>query len=234
MLAIGLRRFKKINIIEEKKDMNKYYPMMINIKNKKCLVVGGGNVAYRKTLELIEYGAKVTVVSMERNEKFSAIAGDEDNGVIYIVDRYKSEFIKDAYIVMAATNDSNTNLQIAMDCEKRNILVNVVDDLKESRFIVPSKVKRGDLTITISTNGKCPFYSKLLRKKLEIEFDDSYGTFVNILGDFRKEILLNVNSASKVKDIMASLDMEYYITMLKEIGESSVKREMETHAHGFL
>jgi len=87
--------------------------------------------------------------------------------------------------------------------------------------------KRGDLTITVSTNGKCPFYSKLLRKKLELQFDDSYSIFVNIIGDFRKELLLNIKSSYKRKDIMDSIDVEYYIKRLKEIGEEGVRKEME-------
>ncbi|MBZ9687097.1 bifunctional precorrin-2 dehydrogenase/sirohydrochlorin ferrochelatase [Clostridium estertheticum] len=208
--------------------MTKYYPMMINIKNKKCLVVGGGNVAFRKINELIEYGGKVTLVSREINENINLSL--ENESITYIVDSYKSEYINEAFIVIAATNDSGVNLQIARDCAQKDILVNVVDDLESSKFIVPSKVKRGDLTITVSTNGKCPFYSKLLRKKLELQFDDSYSTIINILGDFRKELLLNIKSSSKRKDIIDSLDMEYYIKRLKEIGEEGVRKEMEAYA----
>ena len=207
--------------------MNKYYPIMINIKNEKCLVVGGGNVAYRKINGLIEYGGKITIISREIIEKIKPLIETMGEDIIYIEDDYKSEYIKDAFIVIAATNNSDVNLQIARDCAQKNILVNVVDDLESSKFIVPAKVKRGDLTITVSTNGKCPFYSKLLRKKLENQFDDSYSTFVNILGDFRKQLLLNIKSNSKRKDIMASIDVEYYFNRLKEIGEKETRKEME-------
>lgn len=205
------------------------YPMMINIKNKKCLVVGGGNVAFRKIIELIEYGAKVTLVSRGINENLKFTV--ENKSIIYIEDSYKNEYIKDAFIVIAATNDSGVNLQIARDCEKKDILVNVVDDLEMSRFIVPAKVKRGDLTITISTNGKCPFYSKLLRRKLETQFDDRYSVLVNILGDFRKELLRNIKSSSKRKDIIDSVDIEYFIKRIQQIGEVGVRKELESYAH---
>jgi len=140
--------------------MTKYYPMMVNIKEKKCLVVGGGNVAFRKINELIEYGARVTLVSREINETINLLVKNKEKSITYIQDSYKSEYINDAFIVIAATNDSNINYQIARDCKKKDILVNVVDDLESSGFIVPAKVKRGDLTITVSTNGKCPFYIK--------------------------------------------------------------------------
>jgi len=213
--------------------MTKLYPMMVNIKNKKCLVVGGGNVAYRKIVDLIEYGAKVTLVSKEINEYLNFTVENADKEFIYIKDTYKKEYIKDAFIVIAATNDSDINFQIARDCEKKDILVNVVDNLESSKFIVPAKVKRGDLTITISTNGKCPFYSKILRKKLEIEFDDDYKTFVNLLGEFREDLLLNIKSSSKRKDIIHSMDMEHYIKRLKEIGEEAVRKEMLAYAHCF-
>jgi len=200
--------------------------MMINIKNKKCLVVGGGNVAYRKSSELIEYGGKVTIISREIIEDINLVVENADKNIIYVEDSYKIEYIEGAFIVVAATNDRNVNLQIARDCEEKDILVNVVDDLESSEFIVPAKVKRGDLTITISTNGKCPFYSKLLRKKLEIQFDHSYSTLINILGDFREELIRNTKSSAKRKDIMASLDMEYYIKRIVEIGEEGVRKEM--------
>lgn len=214
--------------------MTKYYPMMVNIKNKKCLVVGGGNVAYRKIVELIEYGAKVTLVSKEINEYLNFAVENTDKEIIYIKDSYKKEYIKDAFIVIAATNDKDTNSQIAKDCEKKDILVNVVDDLESSEFIVPAKVKRGDLTITISTNGKCPFYSKFLRKKLEMEFDDSYKTFVNLLGDFRNDLLLNIKSNEKRKDIIHTMDLEYYIKRLKEIGAEEVRKELEAYSRSFI
>lgn len=213
--------------------MTKYYPMMVNIKNKKCLVVGGGNVAFRKIVELIEYGAKVTLVSREINENINLLVRNNDKSIIYIEDSYKSKYIEDAFIVIAATNDRCINFQIARDSEKKDVLVNVVDDLESSIFIVPAKVKRGDLTITVSTNGKCPFYTKLLRKKLEIQFDDSYSMFVNILGDFRKELILNIESSSKRKEIIDSIDVEYYIKRLKEIGEQGIRKEMEGYAHSF-
>lgn len=222
---LGLTKANKL--LWGNKGMVKYYPMMINIKDKNCLVVGGGNVAFRKINELIEYGAKVTLVSKEIKENISLLV--ENNNIMYIEDRYKSEYIKDAFIVIAATNDKITNLQIARDCGQGDILVNVVDDLQSSEFIVPAKVKRGNLTITVSTNGKCPFYSKLLRKKLELQFDDSYSIFVDILSDFRKELLLNINSSSKIKEIIASIDVEYYIKRIKEIGADEVLKEMKAH-----
>jgi precorrin-2 dehydrogenase/sirohydrochlorin ferrochelatase len=207
--------------------MTKYYPMMLNIENEKCLVIGGGNVAYRKLVDLIEYGGIVTLVSKGINKDINLAIENGVKGFIYIKDIYKEEYIKDAFIVIAATNDSCINLLIARDCEKKNILVNVIDDLESSRFVVPAKVKRGDLTITISTNGKCPFYSKLLKNELEIQYDAGYGIIVSILGDFRKQLLSNRQTSPKTKDIMASLDIEYYISRLKEIGEIAVREEME-------
>ncbi len=206
--------------------MTKYYPMMINIKDKNCLVVGGGNVAFRKINELMEYGGKVNLVSKEINENINLLV--ENKSIMYIGDKYKSEYIKDAFIVIAATNNREINFQISMDCAQKDILVNVVDDLESSKFIVPAKVKRGNLTITVSTNGKCPFYSKILRKKLELQFDDSYSILVDVLGDFRKDLLLNIKSSFKRKEIMDSIDVEYYIKRIKEIGADEVLKEIKS------
>ena len=207
--------------------MAKYYPIMLNIESKNCLIVGGGGIAYRKVIELIEYGASITVVSININEDIKVFV---DKGVInYIVDRYDKVYIEDAYIVIACTNDTKINNQVFKDCSQKKILVNVVDDLKNCSFIVPSKIRRGDLTIAISTNGKSPMLSRSIREELEEKYDEDYEAFVNILGDMRKEVIEKIKDPSKKKEFFNTIIKEDYLKKLKLFGEDIVRKEINEY-----
>lgn len=207
--------------------MAKYYPMMLNIENKQCLIVGGGDIAYRKILELIEYGASITVVSPNINEDIKAFV---DKSVInYIQDIYIKTYIEDVHIVIASTNDSKVNNAVFKDCSEKRILVNVVDDPKNCSFIVPSKIRRGDLTIAISTNGKSPTLSRFIREELEKKYDENYETFLNILGDVRQEVMGKVKDYSKKKEIFNDIMKEDYLTKLKLFGEDIVRKEINEY-----
>jgi precorrin-2 dehydrogenase / sirohydrochlorin ferrochelatase len=207
--------------------MAKYYPMMLNIENRKCLIIGGGDIACRKISEFIEYGANVTVVSISINEDIKAFM---DKGLIhYIKDAYHKNYIENAYIVVASTNHSKINNQIFRDCSEKGILVNVVDDPKNCSFIVPSKIKRGDLTISISTNGKSPTLSRAIREELEEKYDENYEILLNILGDVRKEVIEKVKDASMKKEIFNNIVKEDYLEKLKLLGEEVVRKEIKEY-----
>ncbi|EPZ53580.1 siroheme synthase, N-terminal domain protein [[Clostridium] sordellii ATCC 9714] len=128
------------------------YPIMIDLKGKEITVIGGGKIAYRKVNNFLKFGYKVTVVSREFIEDFNNI----ENKIKLIKDEYSEKYIKDSFIVVAATNNKKVNESIGMFCRTNNKLVNVIDDQNLSNFIVPSCVKRGDLVISVSTGGKSP------------------------------------------------------------------------------
>ena len=207
--------------------MAKYYPMMLNIENKECLIVGGGDIAHRKILELIEYGASITLVSPSINEGIKLLV--DNRSINYIQDRYDKAYVENAYIVVASTNDCKANNQIFKDCSERKILVNVVDDPKNCSFIVPSKIRRGDLTIAISTNGKSPTLSRSIREELEKKYDEHYETFLNILGDVREEVIAKVKDSAKKKEIFTAIIKEDYLTKLKLFGEDIVRKEIDEY-----
>jgi len=207
--------------------MAKYYPIMLNIENKKCLIVGGGDIAYRKILELMDYGACIIVVSPNINEDIKVFV--DNKSINYIHDRYDKVYIENAYIVVASTNDNKVNNDIFRDCSEKGILVNVVDDPKNCSFIVPSKIRRGDLTISISTNGKSPTLSKSIRKELEKKYDEDYEMYLNILGDMRQEVMKKVKDYSKRKEIMNTIIKGDYLTKLKLFGEDIVRKEINEY-----
>jgi precorrin-2 dehydrogenase / sirohydrochlorin ferrochelatase len=205
-------------------NMAKYYPMLLNIENKQCIVVGGGNIAYRKCLELIEYEGEVTVISNSVNEKLEDLINKKV--INYICDYYKKSYIEGAFIVIAATDDNIVNYQISQDCNEKGVLVNVVDVLVNCNFIVPAKIRRGDLTIAISTNGKSPALSKGIKQELEKNYDENYGILVDILGDLREEVIKNVKSLTVRKNIFKKMATEEYLQNIKALGKEATKEEM--------
>lgn len=207
--------------------MAKYYPIMLNIENKTCLIVGGGEIAYRKTLELIEYGASITLVSPSVNKDIKLLL--ENKSINYIQDRYDKVYLENVYIVIASTNDSKVNNEVFRDCTEKRILVNVVDEPKNCSFIVPSKIRRGDLTISISTNGKSPTLCRYIREELEKKYDEDYALYLDILGDVRKEVIHKVKDFSKKKEIFDIIIKEDYLKKLKLFGEDIVRKEINEY-----
>jgi precorrin-2 dehydrogenase/sirohydrochlorin ferrochelatase len=160
------------------------YPIFLNLKNKKCTVIGGGKVAERKVLSLLVSGADITVISPTLTAKLSLLVSS--NKINHTARNYKSGDLDSAFMAFGATNDTNANSLIHKDASSGNILINIVDEPEKCSFFVPSAINRGKLTIAISTEGESPALAKHIRKKLEKQIGPEYGPFLEIVADFRK------------------------------------------------
>jgi precorrin-2 dehydrogenase / sirohydrochlorin ferrochelatase len=161
-----------------------YYPIAVDIADKPALVVGGGQVALRKVETLLEFGARVTVVSPESVSEICELA---DAGNITLVRRgYQPGDIDGAVLVIAATDDRTVNSRVSEDCRNAGKLVNVVDDPELCSFIVQSVVKRGDLTISIGTGGGSPALSRRIRETIEEIFGPEYARLTELMGEMRE------------------------------------------------
>ena len=201
--------------------MAKYYPILLNIQDKKCLVVGGGNVAWRKVCSLKEAGARVTVVSPE----FCPEMGKE-TGIERIQQKYEEGFLNEVLVVIASTDDEEVNKKVYYDAVKRGILVNVVDRPEFCSFIVPATISRGDLSISISTGGASPALARNIRESLEKQFGDEYGEFAKLLSETRRKILSEISNESIRRDILqriAGLDM---LEIVKQKGISEAEKKI--------
>lgn len=164
-----------------------YYPIFVDLNGRNALVVGGGSVAVRKIDTLLEYGAVVNVVSLELDE---SLKDSVDRGKInYLGKDFSEEHLSGMFLVIAATDNPDLNHQISMAAEKKGMLVNAVDQPADCNFIVPSIVKKGDLTIAVSTSGKSPALAKKIRKELTGSFGDEYDMFLRLMGHLRNEVL---------------------------------------------
>ncbi len=163
-----------------------YYPIFLNISGRRCVVVGGGQVALRKVTTLLEHRAVVEVISPDLCAGLSQLA---EKGEIGVFQReYQSGDLEGAVIAIAATDDRNTNLAVAKEARARAVLVNVVDDAGNSDFIAPAYVRRGDVTIAVSTAGRSPALARKIRTKLEKDFGEEYASLAGLLGEVRSEV----------------------------------------------
>ena len=166
--------------------MPSYYPVFLNINDKKCVVVGGGQVALRKTMALLEHRASVEVISPDICPELARLA---KGGKIRVQRRgYQAGDLRDAIISIAATDDSEINRQVVDEARKGAVLINVVDDADNSDFILPSYLRRGDITIAISTAGRSPALARKIRTRLEKEFGDEYASLALLLDEVRAEV----------------------------------------------
>ena len=160
---------------------------MLDLRGKRAVVVGGGQVAQRKIETLLRNEAEVCVVAQELNSdlKMRVAAGK----VKWIGKEYDVQDLNGAFLVIAATDNPTLNRQVSGDAKRKGILINAVDQPADCSFIVPSILKRGDLLITISTSGNSPMLAKKIRRTLERQFGQEYALFLNLMGRLRREIL---------------------------------------------
>ncbi|OGB99867.1 MAG: hypothetical protein A3G35_19255 [candidate division NC10 bacterium RIFCSPLOWO2_12_FULL_66_18] len=164
--------------------MRKFYPMMVDVAGKRCLVVGGGRVAERKVLSLVECGAEVEVVSPSTTARLAALASA---GRLRLRRRpVRPTDLRGAFLVVMATDDAQVNREVAETVRSAGGLVNVADDPDACTFLVPSVVRRGDLTIAISTGGGSPALAKKLRQRLEQTIGPEYEAFLGALRTLRE------------------------------------------------
>jgi len=164
-----------------------FYPVFVQLEGKKVVVVGGGNVAYRKVLALLECGAAIHLAGRALTPELKQMVENEE--IHFLGREFSEDSLENAFMIIAATDDKDLNHHISTCARKKGVLVNAVDQPPDCDFIVPSILKRGDLQIAISTSGKSPALARRIRKSLEVQFGEEYETFLAMMGRLRKEIL---------------------------------------------
>lgn len=175
------------------------FPLFTDLSGKKCIIVGGGEVASRKVDVLLKFDAELVVIAPEVDRSIRELEG---RGRVKVLQKEYSEGdIDNAVLVVAATSSFEVNDCVFRDARKRNIPVNTMDDPEKCTFYFPSVIKRGDLTVGISTSGGYPALSKKIRKMLEGIFTVEYARILDMLSDFRYNVqksLLNRHQREKV------------------------------------
>lgn len=167
--------------------MSEGYPIILDLRDRLCLVVGGGEVAARKVAGLLEAGATVRVVSPALVETLAAEAAA--GRIEHCARFFSSTDLAGARLVIAATADREVNAAVAMAARAQGLLVNVVDAPEEGDFWLPAVVRRGELLLTVSTGKASPALARRLRQQLEAAFGPEWGAYVALLGALRPLVL---------------------------------------------
>lgn len=208
--------------------MSLYYPIMLKIEGKSCTVVGGGAVAERKVQTLLEYGAIVTVISPSLTEGLELLL--EKKEISYRKKLYEVGDLTGSYLVYGVTDDEDINEKCKKEAEAQGILINVGDSLELSDFILPAVIKRGSLTITVSTEGKSPALSRKIRRELGSLYGGIYGEVLDTLGEIREKAIEEVASIEDRKKLFHQLVYEVLDeAALKGEGEELKKKMWEVY-----
>ena len=166
--------------------MAPYYPVYLDVKERCCVIVGGGQIAEGKIAALLECGAQIRMISPEVTDEVQDMA---DTGALRLEKReYRDGDLEGAFIAIAATDDSSLNRRIAQEAEERNVPLNVVDVTHLCTFIAPAVVRRGEVTAAISTGGLSPALARKLREELQASPALDYADMAPMLSEVRLEL----------------------------------------------
>jgi uroporphyrin-III C-methyltransferase/precorrin-2 dehydrogenase/sirohydrochlorin ferrochelatase len=166
--------------------MGFHYPVVLDLDGRRCVVVGGGTVAEHKARGLLEAGAAVTVIAGEVTDGIAALCARGNAAVV--ARPYAEGDLAGAFLVIAATDDPSVNARVHAEAKQRAVLLNAVDDAAHCDFAAPSVLRRGDLTIAVSTSGQAPALARRVRELLEGRFGPEWGTLVEVLAGAREAV----------------------------------------------
>lgn len=197
-----------------------YYPVNLNVKNRNCLVVGGGRVGTRKVRTLLECGARVTVISPEATPELEQLAGQGQ--IQWHTRDYRASDLDDAFMVIGATDDQRLNRKIHQDAEMAQRLCNIADQPDLCNFILPAIMRQGDLMISVSTAGKSPAFAKHLRQQLEKQYGPEYGVLLHLMGAIRKRLLAEEHAPEAHKTLFEQLIGGGLLEMLRSEDRNNI------------
>ncbi len=211
--------------------MSALFPVFIDIKGKKCVVIGGGKVAERKIKTLLKYKARVIVISPEITEEIKKLVSS--GKVNYIKKEYSKNDIKDALLVVAATSDTKINAQIVKDAK---FLVNNVTKealqlnsqgkhTKNIEYIVPAIFTKGDLTVAIST--QFPSLSRVLRDEIKDVYGKDFAYFLKYLKKLRKDTKRKIKDSKIRQELFKKITSKKIVSNLKQYGFKKTKEEID-------
>lgn len=203
--------------------MNGYPITLVGLEAARCVVIGGGQVALRKVVALCEVGARPVVISPKACEALQSLA--EEQGLEWIPRSYRRGDLNGARLVIAATDDPVTNEAVWQEARACGCLVNVVDDPAHCNFHVPATVRRGALTISVSTGGNAPLLARRTREALEVEYDAAYEPYVALLGELRPVIQEKPGDPARRRALWRAL-LDSEILELIRTGQLEMARQL--------
>ena len=162
------------------------YPVVLDLTGRPCLVVGGGAIAERKVSGLAEAGARVTVVSPSLTPALLRLASDAP--LRWRPREYAAGDAAGFVLVMVATDDRAVNASVAAECRERGIWVNCADDPERCDFILPSVLRRGAVTVAVTTGGQSPSMARLVREELDALLPREVAALTDVVASVRRAL----------------------------------------------
>ena len=163
-----------------------FYPIVLDLTGRRCLVVGGGVVAERRVAPLVEGGAEVTVLSPALTPGLAALAGA--GRIRHIARAYRDGDVADFELVLVATDAGEVNAAVALEARARGAWINAADDPAHCDFFLPALVRRGDLVVAVGTGGTSPALARAVREELEGYLAPEYATLAELAAEVRREL----------------------------------------------
>lgn len=199
-----------------------YYPLFLDVTGRRCVVVGGGEVAARKVGGLLEAGAHVTVIAPAFSAALARWAAEGD--LERLERAYRPGDLKGAALAVAAAGDAAVNRAVWQEATALGIPVNVVDEPACSTFIAPAVVRRGSLVVAISTGGRCPALAAWLRRRIEALVGPEYGELTELLGSLRGEMMTAVPDPARRRAVWERMLRDEIVERLTEGGIGAVRQ----------
>ena len=210
--------------------MNTYYPIYVQLREQPCVVVGGGKIAEGKVDGLLASEARVTVIAPELTSTLQKLV--RKKRIQHFARAYQAGDLTGAFMVICATDQPAINHQVWEDANANHQLVNVVDDTPHCNFIAPSILRKGDLTIAISTSGKAPALAVRLKERLQEEIGPQYARFLELAGELREPLSQHVPDFETRKALWYELVDSEILDVLAR-GDETQAREIISRVVGF-
>lgn len=196
-----------------------YFPMFVDMTERECLIVGGGNVAYRKVIVMLDFGAKVTVVAEDicdelrkltiddiaSEDKTGSYTANKENRITFIKRRFERKDCDGMEMVIAATDDNALNHEIAEYCKANGIMVNAVDQKADCSFIFPSYIKEKNLVAAFSSGGNSPVLTQYLKGKEQEILTPFLGELNEYMGQIRKKVIAQYDTEAERKRVFKEI-----------------------------
>jgi siroheme synthase-like protein len=204
----------------------KTYPIFIKLDDEPVFIIGGGRVAFQKLPGLLEAGARATLIAIDFCPELLNLAEANKKQLTLIRKAFSPEQIKDARLVIAATNSAEVNKLVSETARKKSIPVNNVTNPGLGDFFLGSTLYRGDFCLAAQTGGKAPGFSKAFISDLEKNLGTELETLVNCIGDFRQELKARYTDPQKRISILTQLNYFELLDLLKKEGEVALKKKL--------
>lgn len=196
-----------------------YFPMFVDMTERECLIVGGGNVAYRKVMVMLDFGAKVTVVAEDicealrkltiddiaSEDKTGSYTANKENRITFIKRRFERKDCDGMEMVIAATDDNALNHEIAEYCKANGIMVNAVDQKDDCSFIFPSYIKEKNLVAAFSSGGNSPVLTQYLKGKEQEILTPFLGELNEYMGQIREKVIAQYDTEAERKRVFKEI-----------------------------